>query len=38
MRSKFATIRAGRWYDGEVAVEGEISAGIVSLADDHEPA
>jgi 3-hydroxyacyl-[acyl-carrier-protein] dehydratase/UDP-3-O-[3-hydroxymyristoyl] N-acetylglucosamine deacetylase/3-hydroxyacyl-[acyl-carrier-protein] dehydratase len=37
MRSKFATIRGRALVDGEVVTEGELSAGIVELAETNEP-
>jgi len=37
LRMKFATIRGRALVDGEVAVEGELSAGIVDLAEVHGP-
>jgi 3-hydroxyacyl-[acyl-carrier-protein] dehydratase len=37
VRSKFAAIRGRALVDGEVAAEGEISAGIIDLAEDNEP-
>jgi len=37
LRTKFATIRGKALVDGEVVAEGDVSAGIVDLAEVHEP-
>jgi 3-hydroxyacyl-[acyl-carrier-protein] dehydratase/UDP-3-O-[3-hydroxymyristoyl] N-acetylglucosamine deacetylase/3-hydroxyacyl-[acyl-carrier-protein] dehydratase len=36
-RSKFATIRGRALVEGEVVVEGDVSASIIDLDEEHEP-
>jgi 3-hydroxyacyl-[acyl-carrier-protein] dehydratase len=37
IRTRFATIKGRALVDGDIAVEGEISAAVVDLTEAHEP-